>query len=119
MRQRHADARDKQHAEIPRQRAEYMTGDEEGKEGEQQAAPLQSCQQQHTGQGGKRNNPGIDGQHHPGLRRSHGKARADVGEQRDGDKFSGVEDEGSNGEGQHARPGETQRGLVQGHGVIR
>ena len=116
MRQCHADARNKQYGEIPRQSAECVAGDEKAEEDEQQGAPLPLRQQQHAGQRGKRHDPGIHRQHHPGLRRVHAEAGADVGEQRDGDKFGGVEDKGGNGEGQYARPGETVRGVVQGYG---
>ena len=89
-----------------------MAGDKKSKEGEQQAAPFPLCYQQHTGQRGKRHDPGIHRQHHPGLRRAHAEAGADVGEQRDGDKFGGIEDKGGNGEGEYARPSEAVRSVM-------
>ena len=114
MRQRHTGARSQQQGEIPGDGSCDMAHDKERKEGEQQAAPFAPRDEQHSRQGGKRDNPGVHRHHHPGLGGAHRETGANVGKQRDGDEFGGVEDEGGDGERQHAQPGEAVGGGLQG-----
>gem|GEM_PF-6917762 len=81
-----------------------MAGNEQHKQHNQQLAPLYLAGEQHKRQRQQRYYPGIDSEHNAHFRGLHPEAVGDVGEQSDGNKFSGIEDESRNGQRHDAQP---------------
>ena len=81
-----------------------MAGDKQDKQANQQATALHLAGQQHKGQRHQGDNPGVDRQHNPNLRRFHAKAVGDIRQQAHGRKFGGIKDKCRNRKRDYAQP---------------
>lgn len=81
-----------------------MAGDKQNKQANQQTTALHLAGQQHKGQRHQRDDPGVDRQHNPHLRRFHAEAVSNVRQQANGRKFGGIKNKCRNRKRDYAQP---------------
>ena len=104
VRQGDHSAADQQNSEIASKKRQHMAARKHRQQNQQQHLALRRPRHQHQRQRHQGHHPRIHRNHHTGLGGQHAETAPDIAQQRNRDKFGGIEDKGRAGKREHAQP---------------
>ena len=104
VRQGDHSAADQQNSEIAGEKRQHMAACKHRQQNQQQHLALRRPRHQHQRQRHQGHHPRIHRNHHTGLGGQHAETAPDIAQQRNRDKFGGIEDKGRAGKREHTQP---------------